>query len=65
MPDELAMARTALLDAIDALQAHLNAIIVVGAQVIYLHTGLAEVAIAESVTLLARDLLDALHLSPG
>ncbi len=50
MPDELTMARTALLDAIEALEAQLDAIIVVGAQAIYLHTGSAEVAIAEFTT---------------
>lgn len=50
MPDELTMARTALLDAIEALEAQLDAIIVVGAQAIYLHTGSADVAIAEFTT---------------
>jgi len=44
------MARTALLDAIEALEDHLDAIIVVGAQAIYLHTGSADVAIAEFTT---------------
>jgi len=44
------MAREALLDAIEALVAQLDAIIVVGAQAIYLHTGSAEVAIAEFTT---------------
>ncbi len=50
MADEVTMAREALLDAIEALQAQLDAIIVVGAQAIYLHTGSAEVAIAEFTT---------------
>jgi len=44
------MAREALLDAIEALVAQLDAIIVVGAQAIYLHTGSADVAIAEFTT---------------
>lgn len=44
------MARTALLDAIEALEAQIDAIIVVGAQAIYLHTGSAVVAIAEFTT---------------
>lgn len=50
MPDEVTMAREALLDAIEALVAQLDAIIVVGAQAIYLHTGSAEVAVAEFTT---------------
>jgi hypothetical protein len=44
------MTRTALLDAIEALEAQLDAIIVVGAQAIYLHTGSADVAVAEFTT---------------
>lgn len=50
MADEVTMAREALLDAIEALVAQLDAIIVVGAQAIYLHTGSAEVAVAEFTT---------------
>ena len=50
MPDEVTMARTALLDAIEALETQLDAIIVVDAQAIYLHTGSADVAIAEFTT---------------
>lgn len=44
------MARTALLDALEALQDHLNAIILVGAQAVYQHTGDAKVALAEFTT---------------
>jgi len=50
VPDEVSMAREALLDAIEALVAQLDAIIVVGAQAIYLHTGSADVAIAAFTT---------------
>ena len=39
-------ARRALLDALDALKEHLGALVLVGAQAIYLHTGTADVAIA-------------------
>lgn len=39
-------ARRALLDAVEALQEHLDALVLVGAQAIYLHTGVADVAIA-------------------
>ena len=37
--DETALARTGLLDALGALDAHLDALVIVGAQAIYLHTG--------------------------
>ncbi|HST54285.1 MAG TPA: hypothetical protein VLJ42_00115 [Solirubrobacteraceae bacterium] len=37
-----------LLDALDALAAHRGALILVGAQAIYLHTGKADVALAET-----------------
>ena len=37
-------ARRALLDATDALEAHLGAIVLVGAQAIYVHTGEADLA---------------------
>ncbi len=46
-PNLLAAARTALFDALDALHAHLDAV-VIGAQAIYLHTGAAPVALAEA-----------------
>lgn len=40
-------ARTALLNAADALAQHLDAVVLVGAQAIYLHTGDADFAVAE------------------
>ncbi len=46
--DELAAARSVLLDALEALHAHLDAVILIGAQAIYLHTGGAKVALAET-----------------
>lgn len=47
MADEMVRARSGLLDALEALEAHLEALVVVGAQAIYLHTGTVQVAIAE------------------
>ena len=45
VPDPLyARARTALLDAADALATHLDSVVLVGAQAIYLHTGEADLA---------------------
>ena len=44
MTDEVIMARTGLLDALEALQSHLDALVIVGAQAIYLHTGSIQVA---------------------
>lgn len=44
----LVQARSALLDALDALSEHRDAVIVIGAQAIYLHTGNALVALAEA-----------------
>lgn len=46
----MTMARTALLDALEALQEHLDAVILVGAQAVYQHTGAAKVALAEYTT---------------
>lgn len=43
---EYVAARRALLDALDALAAHLEALVLVGAQAIYIHTGDADEAIA-------------------
>lgn len=43
-------ARTALLDAADALTEQLDALVLVGAQAIYLHTGRADFAVAEYTT---------------
>ena len=50
-PDPLYVrARTALLDAADALAEQLDAVVLVGAQAIYLHTGDADFATAEHTT---------------
>jgi hypothetical protein len=50
-PDpQYAAARRALLDALEALDGHRDSIVVVGAQAIYLHTGAAELAVAEFTT---------------
>lgn len=46
--DLLVAARSALLDALEALGEHLSAVVVVGAQAVYLHTGAAPVALAEA-----------------
>lgn len=50
MTDAVNMARTGLLDALEALESHLGALVIVGAQAIYLHTGAMEVALAEYTT---------------
>ncbi len=50
MTDAVSLARRGLLDALEALQEHLDAIILVGAQAIYLHTGEADVALAAYTT---------------
>jgi len=50
-PDPLyALARGVLLDALDALGDQRDAVVLVGAQAIYLHTGAAELAVAEYTT---------------
>lgn len=50
-PDDLYVrARRALLDAADALGSHLDAVVLVGAQALYMHTGAAELAVAEYTT---------------
>jgi hypothetical protein len=46
--DLLVLARSALLDALDALGAHRNSVIVIGAQAIYVRTAGAPVAVAEA-----------------
>jgi hypothetical protein len=46
--DLLVAARTALLDALEALADHRDALVLVGAQAVYLHTGNAPVALAEA-----------------
>jgi hypothetical protein len=45
--DLIVEARSALLDALEALDAHRDSVIVIGAQAIYLHTGGVRVALAE------------------
>lgn len=49
-PDAVTMAREGLLDALDALRAHLDALVIVGAQAVYLRTGTTQVALAEYTT---------------
>lgn len=50
-PDPLYVrARAALLDTLDALKPHLDALVLVGAQAIYLHTGDADLAVAQYTT---------------
>lgn len=50
-PDSLyILARRALLDGLEALEPHLDSLIVIGAQAVYLHTGPAGLAIAEFTT---------------
>ncbi|MGD9793105.1 MAG: hypothetical protein AB7V43_06465 [Acidimicrobiia bacterium] len=50
-PDDLYVrARAALLDTTEALAPHLGCIVLVGAQAIYLHTGAADLAVAEFTT---------------
>jgi hypothetical protein len=46
--DLLVVARSALLDALDALESQRDALVLIGAQAIYLHTGAAVVALAEA-----------------
>lgn len=48
--DVVSMARRGLLDALGALQDHLDAVFLVGAQAIYLHTGEADIALAVYTT---------------
>ena len=50
-PDrQYVVARSVLLDALDALGAQREAVILVGAQAIYLHTAAVELAVAEFTT---------------
>jgi hypothetical protein len=46
--ERLLVARRGLLDALEALRPHLDALVLIGAQAIYLHTGAANVALAET-----------------
>jgi Nucleotidyltransferase len=48
--DEYVAARRVLLDALEALDAHRNSIVVVGAQAVYVHTGAADLVVAEFTT---------------
>ena len=50
MTDEVTMARLGLLDALEALEPHLDALVIIGAQAVYLHTGAMEIALAEFTT---------------
>jgi hypothetical protein len=50
VPPEYIAARAVLLDALDALEAHLDAIILVGAQAVYMHTGDADLSVAPTTT---------------
>jgi hypothetical protein len=46
--DLLVAARSALLDALEALASQRDALVLIGAQAVYLHTGAAPVALAEA-----------------
>ncbi|MBA4370811.1 MAG: hypothetical protein C0418_04450 [Coriobacteriaceae bacterium] len=48
--EEYIVARTTLLDALAALDGHRDALVLVGAQAVYLHTGAAHFAVAEFTT---------------
>ena len=48
--DEVTMARLGLLDALKALKPHLDALVIIGAQAVYLHTGAMKIALAEFTT---------------
>ena len=50
MTDAVTIARTGLLDALSALEPHHGALVLIGAQAIYLHTGPVEIALAEYTT---------------
>jgi hypothetical protein len=50
IPPEYVRARHVLLDALEALEAHLEALILVGAQAVYEHTGDSDLAIAPTTT---------------
>ncbi|HEU5402414.1 MAG TPA: GSU2403 family nucleotidyltransferase fold protein [Terriglobales bacterium] len=50
LDEQYIRARKVLLDALDALEDHLDAITLVGAQAIYLHTGEAQFAVAQLTT---------------
>jgi hypothetical protein len=48
-PPEYVLARSVLLDALQALAPHLDAVVLVGAQAVYLHTGDAELIVTDEV----------------
>lgn len=48
--EEYMVARRTLLDALEALDAHRDALVLVGAQAVYLHTGASQFAVAETTT---------------
>ncbi|MDP2181915.1 MAG: hypothetical protein Q8K99_05015 [Actinomycetota bacterium] len=48
--EEYIVARRTLLDALEALESHRGALVLVGAQAVYLHTGAAQFAVAEFTT---------------
>lgn len=50
MNDEVTLARMALLDALEALELHREALVIIGAQAVYLHTGATKIALAEFTT---------------
>ncbi|MFL6054309.1 MAG: hypothetical protein ACJ72W_15515 [Actinoallomurus sp.] len=50
VPQEYVLARRVLLDALDALGAQIDAVVLVGAQAVYLHTGQADIAVAPTTT---------------
>lgn len=50
MTDEVSLARMGLLDALEALELQIDALVIVGAQAVYLHTGATEIALAEFTT---------------
>lgn len=50
VPPEYAAARRALLDAIDVLEAHRASIVLIGAQAVYLHTGVSDLRVAPMTT---------------
>lgn len=64
-PDPLYVAaRCVLLDALEAIRDHLDALVLVGAQAIYIHAGEAELAVAPYTT--DGDLaIDPRHLQSG
>ncbi|MFL6074482.1 MAG: hypothetical protein ACJ73S_13900 [Mycobacteriales bacterium] len=50
VPEEYVRARAVLLDALTALEPHLDAIVLVGAQAVYLRTGTADLAVVPTTT---------------